>query len=88
VKHELFEELEAWNPKWQQIARNIRDAAERAGALALYDSWLQTSEGKAYLQTLAGVPDYTGAIKAAQESADRLPFNLGNIGAARDSNTD
>jgi len=78
MKHELFEELDAWNPKWQTVAPSIRSAAEQAGVMSLYLDWLSTPEGAQYLQRTAGTPDYLGAVKAAQEAAERLPFNIGS----------
>lgn len=83
MKHELFEELEAWHPHWRKVSKSLRDAAEQAGVMDLYLEWLGTQEGAKYLQTFAGTPDYLGAVKAAQESAERLPFSLSNLGTER-----
>jgi uncharacterized protein (UPF0147 family) len=81
MKHELFEELEAWNPHWQQVARSIRDAAERAQVEALYEDWLRTAEGIAYLERISNVPDYARAIEAQREAVERLPFGIGGKNA-------
>lgn len=73
--HELFEELEAWRPDWQQVVPRVMDAARCAGsrAEALYRDWLQTAQGQQYERLMYQVPNYAGALQAAQESADRLP---------------
>lgn len=83
MTHELFDELDAWNPKWRQITRSLRDAAQQAGVMDIYLQWLGTPEGAAYLQKFAGTPDYLGAVRKQQEAADRLPFSLSNLGTER-----
>jgi hypothetical protein len=83
MKHELFEELEAWHPQWRAQARTIRDAAERAGVMELYTLWLQTPEGKKYLVVMSDVPDVKSAIEKSQEAASRLPFGLSNLGTEK-----
>lgn len=77
MKHELFEELEAFDPKYREHYATVRAAAIAAGAHDLYLAWRKTPEGAACAAIYKDVPDYVGAIKAAQEAAERLPFNLG-----------
>ncbi len=83
MKHELFEELEAFDPKWQSHYANIAQAACAAGVMNIYRYWIKTREGEAYLRLSAGVPDYKGAIEKEQESASRLPFGLSNLGSEK-----
>lgn len=76
--HELFEELDAWRPDWQQVAPRIMDAARCAGARAveLYAEWLHTEQGACYERLMYEIPNYAGALQAAQESADRMPVGI------------
>ncbi len=84
MKHELFEELEAFDPKWQTHYPTILAAASAANVEGLYRIWLaNTVEGKDYFQRMKDVADTAGAIKRAQDSAERLPFGLGNLGAEK-----
>jgi hypothetical protein len=78
MKHELFEELDAFDPKWRTHYPTIGEAAGAAGVTDLFHRWRNTDEGRAYTARMDGVPNYAGAIKAAQEAAERLPFNLGD----------
>jgi hypothetical protein len=77
MKHELFEELDAFHPQWRNNYATLRGAAIAAGCYELYVAWRRTDEGKACESITRDVPDYLGAVKAAQEAAERLPFNLG-----------
>lgn len=78
MKHALFEELEAWNPKWREQTSRILDAARQAGpyAVDLYMEWIKTDEGQTYDRLMYGVPNYQAAIQALQESTDRLPVAI------------
>lgn len=78
MKHELFEELDAFHPQWRTYYLSIAEAAAAAGVTHIYHEWLRTAEGKAYTERFSAVPNYLGAIKAAQEAAERLPFNIGD----------
>ena len=80
VKHQLFEELEAFDPRYAQRYRTLRDAAIAADCLPLFLDYLRSAQGQAYATEVAAVPDALGAIEAAQESADRLPYTLTTIG--------
>jgi hypothetical protein len=77
MKHELFEELDAFDPKWQEHYLSLRSAALAANCLELYDSWRKTPDGARVDRAVGGTPDYLSAIKTAQEAAERLPFNIG-----------
>ncbi len=80
MKHELFEELEAFDPKYRDHYATVRAAAIAAGVHDMYLAWRKTAEGKACAAIYRDVPDYVSAIKAAQEAADRLPHNIGKSG--------
>jgi hypothetical protein len=79
MKHELFEELEAFDPRYREHYATVRGAAIAAGVHDLYLAWRKTPEGAACASITQDVPDYAGAIKTAQEAAERLPFNLGDV---------
>lgn len=81
MKHELFEELEAFNPRWQQRYATIRDASIAAGVLPLYVTWLETThQGALYSFRMRDVPDYS--VKRSSKTS--LPYSLDNIGEVPD----
>ncbi len=81
TRHKLFDELDAFNPRWRLAYKTLRGAAIAAGVLTLYESYTEgTPEGQRYLAQHGDVPDTLGAVQAAQQAADSLPYNLGNIG--------
>ena len=88
MDHELFEQLDACDPKWRQRYPTLLAAAREADVVGLYHQYLATPGGRLYLQTTAGVPDYAGAIRAAQESADHLPYRLDNLEQLPDAEDD
>lgn len=57
MQHELFEELEAFDPRWQQHYPRIIDAATAADVLDLYAAWTKTQAGLAYQRSMTGVED-------------------------------
>jgi len=86
MRHELFELLDAWNPKWQTQYNSLLEAVNASDeeiALA-YGEWLRTDAGQQHLATFKDVPDVLSAIKAAQEAEENssLPYKLSNIGKA------
>jgi hypothetical protein len=78
MKHELFEELEAFDPRWREHYATLEAAALHAGCIDLYKQWRKTPEGKSVSAFYKDVPDYVSAIKASQEAAERLPFKIGD----------
>jgi hypothetical protein len=72
----LFEELEAWKPRWREMYRTIWDAAQAAGSQDLYRDWIKTEDGRNYERLMYGVPQYDAAIAAEQEAAERLPVGV------------
>jgi hypothetical protein len=87
---ELTEELEAFNPRWQQAYPNKRAAACAAGVLDLYSRWLETEDGKKYVLTFTGVNDYVDQgqrrVAAEMEQPKSLPYGFGNLGWVRPPN--
>jgi hypothetical protein len=81
--HELFEELDAFDPKWQERYATVGDAARDAGVMELYCDWTTTDEGRRYITGVLPVRDYRGEIRAQQEAEENssLPFKLSNIGS-------
>lgn len=79
-KHRLFEELEAFDPRYAHKYTTLRAAAEAAGVVDVFNDYLRTSQGQTYAREIATAPDVLAATRAAQESADRLPYRLENIG--------
>lgn len=66
-KHDLFWELEAFNPRWQSIYKTVALAAKAAKALPMYSEWLGTPEGLRYQELHRDVPD-TMAIDEAERA--------------------
>lgn len=84
LTQELTEELDAFNPRWQQVYPNKRAAACAAGVLELYNDWLETADGMRYAQTFSAVPDRGTQgrknVEAEMEQPKSLPYGFGNIG--------
>jgi hypothetical protein len=78
-KHDLFWELEAFDPRWQTRYSTIKQAAEAAGVMLEYHSWLSTAEGKTYRRAMRGVPDTLALIAEAQAAADRAPIKMNSL---------
>lgn len=57
MTHELFEELDAFNPRWQAAYRTVAVAATAAGVSSLYLDWLRTPQGKLHEAIMADVAD-------------------------------
>lgn len=76
--HELFEEIEAYDPKWRQRYPTVRAAAQAAGCPELYTKWLLTPAGRTYADHIASLPDAYGAAQRDRDSRaivelDELP---------------
>lgn len=87
-RHELFDELDAFNPLWFKVYHTIPEAVadcatQTAYVEDMYIDWKQTPEGVAYIENIGNVFDYQGAIEAEQqaEAESSLPFKLSNIGS-------
>jgi|DEB0MinimDraft_6_1074348.scaffolds.fasta_scaffold14213_3 hypothetical protein len=83
--HELFEELQAFDPHWNDRFNSLQEAVDFVAQETPYINemhidFLNTPEGRAYEDDIASVFDYQGAIKAEKEAARKMRFNLDNIG--------
>lgn len=77
-RHEIFEELEAFDPCWVSRFDTIKDAAIAASEVTpyvmnIYLDYLQTPEGKRYQDYILSAPDIRGAIRAAQKAEQDSP---------------
>lgn len=85
--HELFEELDAFDPRWRINFSSVISAAKAAGAESLLDQYLQTPEGEGYLANVAAVRDYLAEIEehkrlvALEEGS--LKFGYHNLGSVK-----
>lgn len=79
-RHELFDELEAFDPNWQRTYRTMEQAVEAARKVTPYiqkmmvDFIHNTPEGRRYITAIKSVPDIKGAIEAAQKAEEESPF--------------
>jgi hypothetical protein len=58
MQHELFEELEAFCPKWQAAYPTLYSAARAAGVTELYADYLKTKAARPRARGELNVPDY------------------------------
>lgn len=85
-RNELWEELEAFDPRWQLNYDTTEDAAIAAGVQDLWQEYCRQSN---YQNSMAcqprQVPDTVGAIRKQQEAAasTSLPYRLDTIGSVR-----
>lgn len=79
-KHELFEELEAFNPKWQSHYASTVDAAYAAGVLDLYYAWKNSPDGKR-VTDFTKAPDVLRTVRREAELAatPSLKYKLANL---------
>lgn len=67
----LFEELDAFDKRWQLHYRTILEAAKAAGALIMYQEWLLTEPGQHYRELLREVPDTLAQNEAERKLRER-----------------
>ena len=81
-KHELFEQLDAFDPQWQEHYHTLYLAAKAAGEEDLFRDFLTTPEGARYRLAYEGVPDTLKAVEKMQEQEanSALPYKLNRIG--------
>lgn len=79
MKHDLFFELEAFNPRWQTRYRTVKDAALAAGVPDVFKQWLTTAEGQRYALLHTDVPDVLEITRRQQEAMATLPFTLTSL---------
>ena len=78
-RHELFDELDAFDPHWQRNYPNLFQAVDAAVAAAgyvrdIYLDFISSEAGLNYLANYEDVPDVKGAIEAAQKAEEESPF--------------
>lgn len=71
-RHDVFWEVEAFDPKWQQNYDTLRDAAIAANCLPEYYDYLSTSEGKQRNIRLLNVPDTVLANRLERRMRERM----------------
>lgn len=71
-KHELFWQIEAFDPHWQKHYKTLREAAVAADCLPDYYDYLQTSEGLQYRIRMQDVPDTLARNAAERRLRERM----------------
>lgn len=85
-RHELWDELEAFDPKWQMHYDTTEDAAIAANVHGL---WHDYCRDRRYARSMAcqprQVPDTAGVVRREQQTAasTSLPYRLDTIGTVR-----
>lgn len=67
----LFEELDAFDGRWQLHYKTLRDAAIAAKALIMYQEWLTSPAGQHYRELLRDVPDTLAQNEAERKLRER-----------------
>lgn len=72
-EHELFEELDAFDPLWQETYHCLADAVEAASEgtpyiISIYEEYLSE-----HVRSVDGVPDVLRAIQEAQKAEEESP---------------
>ena len=70
--HDLFFELDAFNPRWQSVYGTLREASEAASALPLYYDYMASNEGWQRKLTFTDVPDTVSRNKAERALRERM----------------
>jgi predicted metal-dependent HD superfamily phosphohydrolase len=72
-RHELFDELDAADPRWQKNYRSIPHAAAGLNLLKSYRDFANTPAGVEYRRKIASAHDHVGdnARRANQIAAER-----------------
>jgi hypothetical protein len=71
MKHELFEELDAFRPKWQATYATLYAAARAAGVLNLYADYLKTKTGA---QRARAFTEATGRCAPVETAAQQRNY--------------
>lgn len=71
-QHDLFFDLDAFDPKWQLHYPTILEAARAAKVLIMYTNWIQTDEGRRYKALLQDVPDTVAQNEAERSMRERM----------------
>ena len=78
IQSALFEELDAFDPKWQTHYDTLRQAADAAGVIDLYRAY--TANGRR--SALEHTPDTIGAVRRLRGlvEADTIHYGLPDYG--------
>lgn len=74
-KHELFEELEAFDPNWQTRFDTLRQAAREAGVMDIYRAYMASMGGRR--DAIDNVPDTLNTIRQLQGLVERDKLRYG-----------
>lgn len=70
--HELFEELDAFDPKWQEHYETLREAASAAQVLPMYYLYMSTADGSLRHIRHSGIPNTVRANKLERNMRERM----------------
>lgn len=73
-RHELFEELDAFDPYWQKNYRTLAQAVVAASAITPYIRDLYTDYANSSVRSVDGVPDILGYIEDCKKAEEESPF--------------
>ena len=71
-QHDLFLELNAFDPHWQKHYPTLRAAAEAASCLPEYYNYMQTSEGMLHKLRFTDIPDTVAQNRAERRLRERM----------------
>lgn len=77
---ELFLELDAFDPKWQEHYTSVFWAAQAADVMGLYSAWKRSPSGQRYAQLVYGLPDRLRDTEAERRLMAHALYNLDTIG--------
>jgi hypothetical protein len=72
MRHEIFELLEAINPRWQVSFNSLRDAALSYDLMPEYYDYMMTDAGKLRSSQLDSIPDTLAQNKAERKMRERM----------------
>jgi hypothetical protein len=79
-EHDVFLELDAFDPKWRSHYPTMKAACAAAGCEDLRQDWIASDTGARIAEALRNVPDYIGDAARERELAthtvDALPYQL------------
>jgi hypothetical protein len=81
-RHELFDELDAFDPKWQINYKSVISAAKAARCEWALSDWLSTHQGETYLSHIHATRDYLAEVEEYRLLREKefaaLPFGFGS----------
>lgn len=72
MRHEIFDLLEAINPRWQVSFDSLRSAAEQYDLLPEYYAYLLSADGKLRSKLLDSIPDTVAQNRAERKMRERM----------------